>query len=399
MSAACLKYCSLVNALGASTDEVLAAYQRGQSNGMGMTEDYLPNESTMLGRVFRPLPVVPEYLSKFKTRNNRLLLAALAPIEEKIKNEIQRLGVDRVAVVLGTSTSGILEGEQAYSALQSNGEFPAEYYYSQQEIGNGSEFLKAYLGLDGIAYTVSTACSSSAKSFASAKQLLEIGLADAVIVGGADALCKLTVNGFNALGASSASSCLPFSVNREGINIGEAAGLFLLTRDSGGIQLKGVGSSADAHHISAPEPEGRGAKEAMQAALAQATLVADDIFYLNLHGTATPHNDIMEAKAFNAIFSEVTHASSTKPLTGHTLGAAGATEVGICWALLSQSETSNIFLQPQITDEYLDEQASPIGLLSQAVLVPRSGNVYMQSNSFAFGGSNCSVVIGREAVS
>ncbi len=396
MKNACLKYCSVANAMGGSMREMINAYQAGRSEGMNLMPGYLPEGDALLGEAQVVLPEIPEALKVYNTRNNRILLAAIAPIEDDIRAEIKRLGSDRVGIVLGTSTSGILEGEQAYSYFKTHGVFPEEYDYSQQEIGNSSTFLQAYFGLTGVAYTVSTACSSSAKVFASAQQLLESDLLDAVIVGGGDALCRLTVNGFTALDASSTSPCLPFSLNREGINIGEAAAVFLMTAEAGGIQLKGVGSSSDAHHISAPEPEGRGAKKAISLALEQAGLVAEDIFYLNLHGTATPHNDAMEAKAFNAIFSSTTHASSTKPLTGHTLGAAGATEVALCWGLLTLGMDEPVFLQPQITDDNLDPDALPKGLLKEKIMIPDRGKVYMQSNSFAFGGSNCSVIVGRE---
>ena len=403
MSDCQIKVASMVNAMGSNIDEVLTSYLSGVSAGMQYSEGFLPNERCMLGKVNASLPVITGDLAVFNTRNNQLILAALAPIQTQIQTAIDQFGRDRVAVLMGTSTSGILEGEQAFAALKETGSFPDAYHYSQQEIGNPSVFLKRYLGLEHIAYTVSTACSSSGKIFSSAKQLLVEGLADAVIVGGADALCKLTVNGFAGLGATSLDACLPFSENRDGINIGEAAALFLLTKESGGIQLKGVGATSDAHHISAPDPTASGAIAAMRQAQDEAGLSADDIFYINLHGTATPHNDAMEAKAFNVVFGEnttTTYASSTKPLTGHTLGAAGATELGLCWALLQASglrEENTVHIMPQINDGHLDVAATPTGLLQEKIAVPKTGNVYMQSNSFAFGGSNCSVVLGRES--
>lgn len=397
MSSCQIKLASMVNAMGGSIDEVLKSYLAGVSPGMQYSDDYLPSDRGMVGKVLQKLPIIKDELAVFDTRNNRLLLAALAPIENQVNAAIQKYGKNRVAVLMGTSTSGILEGEQAYASLKNTGKFPGSYHYSQQEIGNPSVFLKRYLQLDHIAYTLSTACSSSGKIFSSAKQLLDDNLADAVIVGGADALCKLTINGFAGLGATSLEPCLPFSENRDGINIGEAAALFLLTRDAGGIQLKGVGATSDAHHISAPDPDAHGAIAAIKQAQVEAELSPDDIFYMNLHGTATHHNDAMEAKAFNAVFSSSTHASSTKPLTGHTLGAAGATELGLCWALLNASaEDENIYLAPQISDEQIDPKAKPCGLLQKNVMLPKTGNLYMQSNSFAFGGSNCSVIIGRE---
>lgn len=385
----------LINALGCGGEEVLANLLRGAAPGMVREPGWLPGASVYCGRALGDLPDVPAALQSQASRNNRLLLAALAQIRPQVDAAIDRYGADRLAVVVGSSTSGILEGERALQALHDDGALPADYHYRQQEMGAPGLFLADYLSLPGIAYTVSTACSSSAKVFASARNLLDMGLCDAVLLGGADSLCKLTLNGFSALESVSDSLCNPFSGNRDGITIGEGAALFLMERGAGAINLLGVGESADAHHISAPHPEGRGAAEAMQRALADAGLAATDISYINLHGTATPQNDAMESRAVAQVIGTATPCSSTKPLTGHTLGAAGATETGLLWLLLSQ-QGGDARLPRQIWDGQVDAELADIALLAGDLPLP-GGRRCMMSNSFAFGGSNCSVIIGAPA--
>ncbi len=275
-----------------------------------------------------------------------------------------------------------------------HGVWPADYHYRQQEIGSPAEFLARFLELPGIAYTVSTACSSSAKTLGSARQLLELDLCDAVICGGSDSLCKLTLNGFTALEAMSSARCEPFAANRDGINIGEGAALFLMVKNEygDGILLAGIGESSDAHHISAPHPDGIGAEAAMRAALADAGIDVHAIDYINLHGTATPLNDAMESAAVYRVFGENTPCSSTKPLTGHTLGAAGATEAALCWLLLSDIN-SNRMLPAQINTATPDGTLAKIKLLRTTETLPNENILRMLSNSFAFGGSNAAVIL------
>ena len=214
-----------------------------------------------------------------------------------------------------------------------------------KSLGDPAAFLSEYFHIKGVSYCVSTACSSGAKVFGSARRLLETNRCDAVIVGGVDSLCQLTVNGFSSLDSVSKGRCAPFEQGRDGINIGEAAALFLMTKSqqpsSDEICFLGIGESSDAHHISAPHPEGVGAIAAMEQALADAQLDPADIAYINAHGTATPQNDLVESKAINTVLGEQVPTSSTKGMLGHTLGAAGAIEAAICWLLLSKYNPSN----------------------------------------------------------
>ena len=243
-------------------------------------------------------------------------------------------GPARVGLVLGTSTAGIGEAELAVAAARRGEAVPLVFDYRQQELGSPSEFLARHLGLEGPAYTLSTACSSSARAFISGQRMLAAGLVDAVLVGGADSLCGLTLNGFDSLESLSCARCQPFDEARQGINIGEGAALFLLSRQPAPIALLGAGESSDAWHISAPHPDGVGAEAAMGMALAQAGLTPEQVGYINLHGTATRLNDAMESQAVYRLFGDRVPCSSTKPLTGHVLGAAGAIEAALACLLL-----------------------------------------------------------------
>ncbi|MEN0038232.1 MAG: beta-ketoacyl-ACP synthase [Cellvibrio sp.] len=342
----------------------------------------------------RPLPLglVADLPPKADTRNNSLLHAALAPIRGEIDALKQRFGAHRIGVVLGSSTSGIAEGEAAVAHHLHHGELPAAYHYSQQEIAAPSTYLATELQLQGPAWTISTACTSGAKAIASGARLLQLGVCDAVIVGGADSLCKLTVEGFMSLAAVSDELCNPFSLNRKGINIGEAAALIILSREPGLVRLGGVGETSDAHHISAPEPEGRGAEAAMRAALAQAGLAPTDIGYINLHGTATEQNDRMESLAVARVFSDnpTIACSSTKSLTGHTLGAAGALEAVFCYLSLVRDDGQ---VPPQLGDGVNDPQLAALAGLGERQLNQPLN--YAMSNSFAFGGNNISLILER----
>lgn len=382
----------VVNALGRGCEAVLANLLRGHAPGMQPSSGWIPERTVHVGAVTAELPSWPERLGAFHSRNNRLLAAAAEEIAAPLAAARDRFGADRIGVVLGSSTSGIAEGEAAIAAHAKTGAVPPGFDYRQQEIASPSEGLVRLLGLEGVAYTISTACSSSAKAFGAARNLIEMGQCDAVVVGGADSLCRLTLNGFAALESVAAGPCRPFSSERDGINIGEGAALFLMTRDPGPIRLVGVGESCDAHHISAPEPDGLGAEAAMRAALDEGGVEPDAIAYLNLHGTATPKNDEMESAAVARLLGPDTPCSSTKSLTGHTLGPAGAIEVALCWLLLSEYNTGNV-LPAHIFNGPRDESLARIGLLEAPGQLPSGSPRYCLSNSFAFGGNNCSVLI------
>jgi len=379
------------NAMGQGREEIAKNLIEKKSPGMGEKYFEICQKSFFVGEVWGALPVIPEALNQYRCRNNRLALSAALQIEADIKNAINTYGCDRVAVVMGSSTSGIAETELAIHTLKLRGTLPADYEYEQQEIGATAAFLSDYFGLDGPAYSISTACSSSGKVFASARGLIQLGLVDVVLVGGADSLCEMTVNGFSSLEATSSQRCNPYSKNRNGINIGEGAAVFLMTREKSRVMLAGVGESADAHHMSAPDPSGSGAKQAMKAALEDAGLQAKDIGYINLHGTATKLNDAMESLAVNSLFKHRVPCSSTKALTGHSLGAAGIIEAAICWLVLNDFNGQHIPVH--VFDSVIDPEIASINLSDGKRLIPAIQ--YCMSNSFAFGGNNVSVILGR----
>lgn len=384
----------LVNALGSGLAEIRPRLLAADGSGMRVEDGWLVGGPACVGRVSAELPAIPERLARHHdTRNNRLLMAAAGQICVELDGVLARFGHGRVGAVIGSSTSGIAEGEAAVAHLEATGTFPAGFCYQRQEIGAPGTFLAEWLGLGGPAYTISTACTSSAKVFGAARVLLAMGVCDVVIAGGADSLCRFTVNGFSALEATSPERCNPFSANRRGINIGEGAALFLVTRDEGPVELLGTSESSDAWHMSAPDPEGRGAELAMRSALVDAGLDPGDVDYINLHGTATAKNDEMESRATHRVFGAHVPCSSTKQLTGHTLGAAGAIEAGFCWMVLRTDESLSP-LPPHVWDGVADAGLAPIRLATIGDRLPPRGRRVTMSNSFAFGGDNVSVILG-----
>ncbi|CRM36630.1 beta-ketoacyl-[acyl-carrier-protein] synthase family protein [Pseudomonas sp. 25 R 14] len=376
----------IICALGRGQDEVRRNLFAGDSSGMRSESGWVPERVLPVGSVPGELAPLPPHLAQQNSRNNQLLLEAALQIEGPIQQAIQTFGASRIGIVLGTSTSGIDEASRGIADYLREGHFPADYDYRQQELGAPANFLADWLQLSGPAYVISTACTSSARALMSARRLLDLGLCDAVLCGGVDSLCKLTLNGFTSLEAVSAQRCNPFSVNRNGINIGEAAVLFLMSKSPAPIALLGSGASCDAHHISAPEPSGKGALQAMSKALASAKLTPAQIGYLNLHGTATQHNDAMESLAVAALFPAGVACSSTKPLTGHTLGAAGALEAAFCWLSL---------MEGTVPPHVWDGQADPaLPTLHWAKVGDTLQTRCLMSNSFAFGGNNVSLIIG-----
>ncbi|AKJ30474.1 beta-ketoacyl-[acyl-carrier-protein] synthase family protein [Caldimonas brevitalea] len=333
---------------------------------------------------------LPPSLNEFDCRNNRLAWLALQQdgFAEAVQAARSRWGAHRVAVLVGTSTSGILQTELAYRRRGADGALPSDFHYeATHNTGSLGSFIGAAFGLTGPSMVVSTACSSSAKVFASARRLLEAGWIDAAVVGGVDSLCLTTLYGFNSLELFSADICRPWDAHRKGLSLGEAAAYALIERNADSAQgwLLGSGESSDGHHMSAPHPEGAGAVAAMRQALAEAGLAPSQIDYINLHGTATPGNDAAEDRAVCSVFGTETPCSSTKGATGHTLGAAGAVEAALCLIALEQGlMPGGLHLQqrdPALQAHYLTENRhAPL----RAVL----------SNSFGFGGSNASLVLG-----
>jgi 3-oxoacyl-[acyl-carrier-protein] synthase-1 len=383
----------MLNALGSDLDSILSALAAGNAPGMGRLPARDARAEVFAGRVDAPLELAPPgALAAFDCRNNRLLLAALAQIAPAIDAARERFGADRIGVVLGTSTSGIAAAEAALAHRARTGAMPADFDYRQMEIGTAAPFAAAALGLAGPAYTISTACTSSAKAFASARRLLQLHLCDAVVVGGVDSLCELTLAGFASLESTSPSRANPMSRNRCGINVGEGAAVFLMSREEAPVFIAGTGESSDAYHISSPDPQGAGAERALRAALADARIDAGAIGYVNLHATATRKNDEMEAHLMARVFPRGVAASGTKPLTGHLLGAAGATELGFAWLALAREDTA---LPRHLWDGEADSALPRLDLVeTERHLRGAGGARYAMSNSFAFGGSNASLILG-----
>lgn len=390
-----LSHFTATSSIGRGRGQTLAALRQRRGGLVPCAFDTV-DLPTFIGEVagLDAVQIAPA-LSAFDCRNNRLAWLGLMQdgFAAAVAAAARKHGPQRVGLFLGTSTSGILQTELAYRRRDPlTGALPADFVYgATHNTFSVADFTRHCLGLSGPAVVVSSACSSSAKVFASARRMMAAGLIDAAVVGGVDSLCLTTLYGFNALGLMSSQACRPFDVARDGISIGEAAAFALLERvpkhlDHPAVLLLGVGESSDAHHMSSPHPDGLGARIAMQQALQTAQLGAGDIDYINLHGTATPSNDAAETKAVAAVFGSSTPCSSTKGATGHTLGAAGALEAVIC-ALALQNDLlpgglNTQQLDPLLPLNYLlDNRAQPV----RRVL----------SNSFGFGGTNCSLVFGR----
>ena len=356
----------------------------------GLSQFTLPNgKTTFTGLISAPLEDINDNFSDLESRNNQLLFSVFKQIEPTYNLLKKDIPADRIGVVIGTSTSGISDVEKAFEYKKAHGDFPADYHYKKHEMASPSEFLAKHLDSKGPTYTVSCACSSGSKAMAAASRLLSSGICDLVITGGVDTLCNLTLLGFDSLEVISENKCLPFSQNRDGINIGEAGALFIMTNKPGRLNLHGYGESSDAYHHSAPDPEGKGAQACMKQALESAGLKADDIDYINLHGTGTVQNDAMESKAVNRVFGNSIPCGSTKSLTGHTLGAAGAIEAAFSLLALEQQRAI-----PHHWDNILDPKIEKINF-SNSIGEMKLRNV--MSNSYAFGGNNCSIILGRDS--
>ena len=401
-----LTHFTATSSIGRGLDATLQAL-REQRGGLAPCRFERAELDTWIGAVdgVDDMPVRAD-LSAFDCRNHRLAQLGLTQdgFAEAVESAKARYGAARVGVFLGTSTSGILQTELAYRRRDlQTGALPADFHYAEtHNTYSLAAFVRAYFGLVGPASAISSACSSGAKVFGSARRMIEAGLIDAAVVGGVDSLCLTTLYGFNSLELLSPERCRPFDLTRKGISIGEAAAFFLLERPRGrsgrggttgatpddAILLLGIGESSDAHHMSSPHPEGLGARLAVEGALATAGLTPADIDYINLHGTATPSNDVAESLALNALF-DGTPASSTKGATGHTLGAAGALE-----AVISALALRHQFLPAGVGTTRPD----PV-LHLEYVMASRDARVRaVLSNSFGFGGTNCSLILGRHDI-
>lgn len=386
-----------VSAVGHGLAATLDALQE-QRSGLAPCAFETVDIETHIGEVRGvDVTVLPEGLRSFNCRNNRLAQLGLSQdgFIDAVATSADHWGSRRVGVFLGTSTGGMLETELAYRARGSTlGDLPIDFNYAATHNAfSVAEFVRQTLQLEGPAAVVCTACSSSAKVFASAQRMISAGVIDAAVVGGVDSLCLTTLYGFHSLQLTSRTPCRPFDVARDGISIGEAAAFVLLERSpphpaSDAIIFLGAGESSDAYHMSSPHPEGRGARASIQQALRAASLVPGDIDYINLHGTATASNDSAEDLAVTSVFGTATACSSTKGATGHALGAAGALEAVICALALQHGFApgglNTTQVDPNLHAHYLCENRR--GPLRRVL-----------SNSFGFGGANCSLIFARAA--
>jgi 3-oxoacyl-[acyl-carrier-protein] synthase-1 len=381
--------------LGRGITDTLSAL-RAQRSGLQMRSWETVDQPTCLGEVDGLDAIsMRADLQDFDCRNNRLAQLALEQdgFMQSVQAATQRYGRRRIGVFLGSSTSGILSSEQAYRHRDPlTGALPAgPSYRHTHNMFSVADFVRHYADLQGPAYVVSTACSSSAKVFGIAQRMMACGLIDAAVVGGVDSLCLTTIYGFSSLQLVSSRPCTPFDVQRDGISIGEGAAFILLERADQAqvddILLSGVGESSDAHHMSSPHPEGLGARMAMQAALDAAGLQPQDLDYINLHGTATPSNDAAEDRGVTAVFGTHTACSSTKGHTGHTLGAAGAVEAVICALALRHG-----FVPGGVSTRTPD----PALHCNYVLANQERAMTHALSNSFGFGGSNCSLLFSRK---
>jgi len=392
---------TLVSALGKGLDETYQAL-RNRRSGLRPCDFEDVGLTTYIGRVDGVEDVFvggdsasPE-LEQFDCRNNRLALLGLQQdgfIQAAIEAR-ERYGAHRVAVILGSSTSGILETEHAYCRRDAaTGALPLSYLAAHRYTHNmfsSAHFVRTYLGLRGPAMVISTACSSSAKAFATAARFIEAGFCDAAVVGGVDSLCLTILYGFASLGLMSSGPCRPCDEHRDGLTLGESAGFALLEKTEhagqpGAVALLGYGESCDGYHMSHPHPDGTGAIGAMQVALLRSGLSSGDIDYIHLHGTATRANDTIEATAVHSVFGPSTPCSSTKGWTGHTLGAAGITGAAIAAVCLTRR-----FVPGTVNTTRIDPSLSSRVLLENREQPVRR----VLSNSFGFGGNNCSLIFG-----
>jgi 3-oxoacyl-[acyl-carrier-protein] synthase-1 len=343
--------------------------------------------AAVVGMVGDRLPPLPARLRQYDSRAARLALLGLEPLLPELESWRSRCGSDRLGVVVGTSTGGIDTTERAIAALHAGSGLPADYSFADQhELGALARFAATLLGWSGPAYAVSTACSSSTRALASAARLVRDGICAAVLVGGVDCLCQLTVYGFHSLGILSATGARPFCRDRDGTHIGEGAGWLLLARDGEGpIQVTGWGEASDAHSMTAPHPEGTGLRRAIEAALGRAGCSAGEIDYVNAHGTGTAQNDAAEARALGDLFAPGTPVSSTKGMTGHALGAAGAIELLIAALALDRG-----FLPANASSSSAGFEDLPLGLLGNG-RAQRCRRVI--SVSAGFGGNNAAVIL------
>ena len=378
-------YINAYSAVANTGDNISCMFQNILKEGadfLAPDDSVVKGSSFYLGRIKTELPEIKD--EKYNLRCNRILLYCVEQIKDKIDAAVARYGNDRVGIVIGTTNSGVDEYELS-----------GDIDHSQ--IGNPAGFLHKFLGLNGYYSGVSTACTSGIKAFSTAKKLLDNNVCDAVIAGAADALCKMPVFGFHSLEVLSDKPSIPFSKNRNGINIGEGAGVFLLEKEpdsKSSVLLCAIGETSDAYHCATPDPEGVQAAKAIELALSDCGLKAEHISYINLHGTGTIYNDLMEANAVYKVFKNSVPVSSTKSQTGHCLGASAAVEAALCCAMLDDAVNRDGYLLPHKFDGEYDDKLPQLSLVKYG---QKSGKIkYVMNNSFGFGGSNAVMILGKQ---
>jgi 3-oxoacyl-[acyl-carrier-protein] synthase-1 len=389
----------LVCCAGKNRDELYESCLNGYQGGLVMHE--LPGHGGAfpVGFIGEELPAaVFSEPSKYAgdTRIIRVINAALEQLRPAVEKAVSKYGPEKIGVCYGSGDSGSEASLLAHRALFQNNAFPEDYSLRFQ--GTFSvEFISRKFGLSGPAFSVATACASGASAMVRGAELIQAGHCGAVIAGGADIVSQTVFAGFHALEAISNSLTNPFSKNRKGINLGEGAAFFLLdSEEISGVELLGAGESADAHHMTAPGPDGAGPARAMRAALKNAGITGEQVGYVNLHGTGTPLNDKTESLAMQTVFGAAyppsPRVSSTKPITGHTLGAAGALEAAICWMALTEQRGLPVHCWDGVRDEEIP--FSPVDLSANDGSAKEAPAICM-SNSFGFGGCNVSLILGR----
>lgn len=395
---------AIVSSIGEGIDCHLTRLLNGEESPLTHSDTpfsahHIAGKPRVFGEVTCTLRPFPDHLAPaHHSRNNQLLWQCLAQIEPQIQQAIAQFGTQRIAVIMGTSTTGVDENINVFKLGAKTGDWSQEPFNQQQQYFSApADFIAAVYGLNGITYGISTACTSGARALISAARLLNSGLCDAVICGGVDTLSPLTIRGFNSLSVLSDNRSNPFSANRNGINIGEGAAVFIMSKtalDNHAIALLGYGSSSDAYHMSSPHPEGEGAISAFQNALTFAQLNANEVGWINLHGTGTVHNDQMESLAVAHVFGSSTPCTTTKPYTGHTLGAAGAVEAAILWGIISKAHNPQGKLPPQLWDKQADSSLPTIAITDEQSRWPLTRRIGA-SSSFAFGGNNAVLILGE----
>jgi len=362
--------------LGNNIDEIYKNAIDGNAGCFYNLENYMPNDYVRAGIIKTVLPEINN--PDFNIRCNQLLLKNLELIKNKINGIKTAYSDDKVGIIVATTNSGVEEYAQTKNQKHC-------------ELGNPALFLRNVLGLSGFYTTVSTACSSGIKAFSAARDLLNNGISDAVIVACVDTMAKVPMYGFYSLEVLSNKPSIPFSKNRAGMNLGEASTIFLLEKDNvEGIKVMGIGENSDIYHSTTPDPEAKEAISAINMALSEANISQSEVDYINAHGTGTVTNDIMEAKAISAVFGDKVPVSSTKPITGHCLGAAAGIETALCCKLLDEFDGR---LYPHIYDGEYDEGISKINLVLKNKIYNRCK--ICMCNSFGFGGTNAIMIMGK----